>query len=224
MTGPGSGDDFVAGFLEDYFAECEEHFTIIRRALLGLESALGDSTQDGVLLEELFRSFHSLKGISAMVDLRFAERMSHELESCLRRLRDRELALTPQSIGALIDGTAMLETVIAARRAGTSAPSIDEAIGRLEALSAAPFDPSSARAGERSPSTSTWRFTFAPSTTLVERGVKVDTIRARLASVGRIAHVAPKVLPEGGIAFEFVVEDAGDESRFASWSNDGLTW
>ena len=224
MTGPGSGDDFVAAFLDDYFAECEEHFTIIRRALLDLEGALGDSTQEGVLLEELFRSFHSLKGISAMVDLRDAERMSHELESCLRGLRDRELATTPQSIGALIDGTAMLETVIAARRAGAASPAIDEAIGRLESLSAAAGDRSATARNLASSSASAWRFTFVPSAALVDRGVKVDTVRARLASIGRIAHVAPKVLPEGGIAFEFRVEDAGDESLFAGWSSDGLSW
>jgi chemotaxis protein histidine kinase CheA len=56
--------DFIAPFMEDYFAEAEEHLTAVRRGLLLIESAAGGDPPPAVV-EELFRSFHSLKGLSA---------------------------------------------------------------------------------------------------------------------------------------------------------------
>ena len=72
--------------MDDYFAEAEEHIIAVRRSLLMLEAALG-SDLPAAVLEDLFRSFHSLKGISAMVELREAELLAHHMESCLRAIR-----------------------------------------------------------------------------------------------------------------------------------------
>ena len=230
VPGGGSNDDFVAGFLDDYFAECEEHLATVRRALLALDDSIGDAGDEAALLDELFRSFHSVKGLSAMVDVREAERLAHELEGYLRKLRDAELALTADSLSVLIDSTATLESVIVARRAGTPTPPVERDVERLASLAvdrggprgavsdgAAPKEPAAAQPA-------VWRFTFVPSPALVDRGVKVDTIRARLASVGRITSVAPQVTPAGGIAFEFLVTGPGDASAFDAWRADGLSW
>ena len=54
------------------------------------------------------------------------------------------------------------------------------------------------------------RVTFVPSPQLVERGVKVDTVRARLMQIGEVRNVTPKVLPGGGISFEFDVQTSDD--------------
>lgn len=236
MSAPGSGGgDFAAGFLDDYFAECEEHLTLIRRALLALDGAIDQTTGDSRILEELFRSFHTLKGISAMVDLREAEQVAHELESYLRALRDRERPLTPETITVLIDSTATLERVIAARRAGEHAPSVARVVSTLASLSkGSPKRPAGRKSGRArrsaapapAPSSESpiWRLIFVPSPALVDRGVKVDTIRARLASVGRITSVAPKVTPGGGIAFEFLLAGPAEEWAFEPWGADGLTW
>ena len=225
--GNGTGDEFVAGFLDDYFAECEEHLAAIRRALLDLEDSALDASARSARLEELFRSFHTLKGLSAMVDVRDAERLAHELESYLRTLRSGEAALDADALSTMIDGTATLETVIEARRSGGAGPSIEPALQRLRervvegaargSSGAAP----SRTSGQRSP---VWRFMFVPSPALVDRGIKVDTIRARLGSLGHIENVSPKVTPGGGIAFEFVVAADIDATHIEAWRDDGLTW
>jgi len=80
MTTPGHDGPFSSAFMDDYFAEAEEHMLAVRRGLLAVEDALGSDPPPGVL-EELFRSFHSLKGISAMVELREAELLAHHMES-----------------------------------------------------------------------------------------------------------------------------------------------
>jgi two-component system chemotaxis sensor kinase CheA len=221
--------DFIAPFIEDYFAEAEEHLTAVRRGLLLIESAAGVDPPPAVV-EELFRSFHSLKGLSAMVELREAERLAHEMESCLGAIHDRQFVPGAVGFEALVDGAHLLEQVIAARRARSAIPQVDGHIARLtEACGTGASAPERASAvAVSSPILSSaapgslWKVTFTPSPDLVARGIKVETIRARLADVGRIESVAPRVTTGGGISFDFEVT-AADERAFLAWRDDGIT-
>src|SRR5688572_27689590 len=123
-------------FLDDYFAEAEEHLAVIRRALLVLEKSVGQPRHDAANLEELFRSFHSLKGIAGMVDHRETELLAHELESYLRAVREGDTMLSTAGMDALIKGAGSLESSIAARRAGK--PHVDTVLiaGELRAFAA----------------------------------------------------------------------------------------
>jgi len=98
-------------FLDDYFAECDEHLIGVRRLLLSLESSIGRDAIDRPVLDDLFRHFHSLKGISGMVEVRAAEELAHRLEDYLRALRSDGAVLTRDGLEALFDGTQTLEQV-----------------------------------------------------------------------------------------------------------------
>jgi two-component system chemotaxis sensor kinase CheA len=222
--------DFTASFIDDYFAESEEHLTVVRRSLLMLESAIGHRDPPMPVIEELFRSFHSLKGLSAMVELREAERLAHEMETYLGSIRDGQFILTGSGFQALVDGANMLEQVVAARRARSAIPSVEEHSARLSAafglgavarppgrVSTFSGDVAAASAG------ALWKVTFTPSPDLVARGIKVDTIRARLAGIGRIDSVAPRVTAGGGISFEFHAVGV-DEATLRTWRDDGITY
>jgi len=227
---PSNPSDFIGAFMADYFAECDEHLGVIRRHLLTLETAVGDAAPAAPVVDELFRSFHSLKGISAMVELREAERLAHEMESCLRAIRAREIAVSAPTLDALVGGVHALEHVIAARRSGIEMPPIDAPLARLAEVSRAPetleaeSDTAGAAPGRDAgmpQSGRRWRVTFTPSADLVTRGIKVDTIRTRLSAVGHIESVAPRVTGSGGIAFDFFVTiENGDV--FAAWRDDGI--
>lgn len=218
---------FAAGFMDDYFAEAEEHMVSVRRALLTLEGTVGTSLPAAVL-EDLFRSVHSLKGISAMVELREAEILAHQMESCLRAVRQGQLLLTAANFEVLVDGARLLDAVIAAYRNGRPVPSVGAAVRRLEALAR---EGQATSAGEASADAQggalsrgkVWKVTFAPSLELVARGVKVDSIRSRVLQIGQVLEVAPKVLAGGGISFEFLVE-TDQEQELASWRDDGVTY
>lgn len=239
---PEANNEFFAEFLDDYFAECDEHLTLVRRGLLALESFIGQPHFDRGLLDELFRSFHSLKGISAMVGLREAEQLAHHMESCLRGLREQQLALTLIALEGLIAGTRLLEQVVAARRDQLAPPDVAPVMAQLDALIAgvSHIDEASAAGAASVPPAplieaasvsfaakddkKTWRFEFTPSPALASRGINVNTVRARLQLVGELTKAAPRVLPAGGITFEFMVATAMDESAFAGWGDDGLSW
>ena len=212
---------FAAGFMDEYFAECDEHLGTIRRLLLELEGATGDRPVTPAVLEELFRSFHSIKGISGMVELREAEMLAHHMESYLRVLRQADSRLTEAGVNALVAGLDVLERTIAARRDHQPSPPIEQVVAQLAAVAPAPAE--GAADAPAIPVRASWRVMFAPSAPLLARGINVDTVRARLRDAGSILDATPRVLPEG-IAFEFLLAATSlDAATIERWRADGIT-
>ncbi len=236
-------NSFFAEFLDDYFAESEDHLTVLRRGLLALERFVNEPQIERPLLDELFRSFHSLKGISGMVGVREAEQLAHEMESYLRALRQDNATLSEEGMRGLIAGTKMLEQVISARRGQNQPPDIAPVIAQLGSIVAngapLPSLPGPAPAPPHEDSNTTdprqdadagesdmrlCRFEFIPTPALAERGINVNTVRARLQELGELRNGAPRVVQGGGIAFEFIVASNSDESTFAALGEDGITY
>ena len=219
-------DDFISGFMNDYFEESDEHLATLRGLLLSLDSLDGVQQIAPSTLEEMFRVFHSIKGISGMVELREAEMLAHELESYLRALRQREAILSPAGVDALVAGVDALERVIVARRENRAAPPVSGAIAEIAAVmpggtsATLPTGVVGPPAGQQPQAE--WVVTFVPSAALSDRGLNVDSVRARLRSLGTILHAAPKILP-GGVAFEFGFSGELDDATREAWASDGMT-
>ena len=233
---------FYAEFLDDYYAECDEHLAAVRRDLLVLEPSVGQQQVDRQLLDRLLRVLHSIKGLSAMVGATDVEQVAHHMESYLRALRQDHLSLTADAMDALITGVKMLDRIISTLRTGNPVPDVAPVIAKLETVT--PDSPSPPPPVDMSPSTAppsdvagitpsattnnhaatVWRFVFAPAPSLAERGINVDSVRARLREAGELISAAPKVTGQGSIAFEFLVAGLLDETQFTHWSEDGLSW
>jgi len=223
-------DEFVDGFLADYFAECEEHLTAAWTTLLALDASPDRSPEQRQSVDALFRNFHSLKGLSAMVELRPAEQLAHEIESFLRAVRDGEVALTTDGVTVLIDGTQRLEHVINARRIGGPVSPISDITARLESLHGSARAAASRPGGDATPArapaagpSQTWTCTFAPTRELLAHGVGVDWMRKRLSEVGTIVEAAPLVRPDGSIAFVFTLRTPTDVDAIAALERDAVT-
>jgi two-component system, chemotaxis family, sensor kinase CheA len=219
MSNPDSGDLFLDPFMDDYFVECDEHLVAIRNILLEAERQGGRMATSA--LQELFRSFHSIKGLSGMVGLRDAELLAHHMESYLRLLRDTQASVTLDGIGALTRGTHALEQVIVARQARRDAPDLGGVLTELATLVDQAAPDTAAATGDEpvpEPPRERWRAQFAPSAALAARGIGVDHVRALLRDAGDILDVTPRVDGDGGISFEFVVE--GNLTDLASRAED----
>jgi two-component system chemotaxis sensor kinase CheA len=228
QTGFPQDDTAFPDFLDDYFAECDEHLTGVRRLLLALEASVGRADVNRPVLDELFRHFHSLKGISGMVELRQAEDLAHRLEEFLRALRKGDI-LTAEGMDALFDGTQLLEQVVAVRRSGGTFPRVRDVADRIARLVEAgtgggrdvvrasiDVTPAARVVVPR------WTCTFAPSAALVARGIRVDTVRERLSGAGDILDAVPRVTGDGSIVFDFVLAANLDEVTIAAWRADGI--
>jgi two-component system chemotaxis sensor kinase CheA len=222
---PDNRGEFFEQFLDDYYAECDEHLISIRRSLVILEDEVDAGTVDRVLLDNVFRSFHTLKGISGMVGLAAAEQLAHHLESYLRELREGTLILSAPGFDALVSGVALLEGVIKARRNDEPIPSIDSFVARLQTFSASPAaETKQTEPRESTTATTRWEIEFTPTPELAERGVNVNSVRSRLQDLGQLVQAKPVVKGAGGIAFQFIVVADVNETTFASLEADGLTF
>jgi two-component system chemotaxis sensor kinase CheA len=216
-------DPFLDRFLNDYYAECDEHLATIRRGLLALEASVGQLRPDVSVTEELFRSFHSIKGIAGMVEHRAAELLAHEMESYLRALRDGQAAVTTAGVEELITGARLLEQTIRAHREGQPPPDASATLAGLIALTsqsqvAAPSTPAV------SATDAPWRCVFTPSPALLARGINVDLVRSRLRDHAEIRGAQPLIGDAGAISFEFLLTAAPDEMVRESWLADGMAF
>lgn len=224
---PDNRGDFFDQFLDDYYAECDEHLVSIRRSLVTLEDEVGSDAVDRPLLDNVFRSFHTLKGISGMVGLTAAEQLAHHLESYLRELREGTAVLSQPGFEALVAGISLLESVVNARRQDQPIPSIDEMAERLQAVLSGPITAVAEKREASRPEVAgvgRWQLEFTPTVELAERGINVNSVRARLQQIGQLVQSKPVVKGAGEIAFEFVVATDADETALASLTADGLTF
>jgi len=220
-------DDFVNQFLDDYFAECEEHLALVRAGLLNLERFVDSSIADTAQLDELFRSFHTIKGISGMVGLSPAEQLAHEMEGYLRVLRQGEALLSKEGFDSLIEGTKVLEEVINAHKTHAPAPAIERTIEILREVVAGKDTSVTPAKGQPEQTQKTedkkqWRFLFAPSQARSEAGINVNTVRARLQSIGDILSTTPLV-HDGDVLFELIVSTSASESELDALKDLELT-
>jgi two-component system chemotaxis sensor kinase CheA len=206
-------NELFDGFLDDYFAECDEHLTAVRGGLLTLEASVGRRRPDPGVTEELFRSFHSLKGLCGMVEHREGELLAHEMESYLRALRDGDVQLTTAGLETLLDGARSLERVISARRQKTDVPETEPVLEHLRALTSAPTPDSLAPR---------WECLFTPSPALIARGVNVDLVRKRLREAGSIVSATPIITESGAVAFRFVFAGNPAPAVVEAWAADGM--
>jgi two-component system chemotaxis sensor kinase CheA len=119
-------------YAELFRSEAREHLGSITRLLLILER---DPERAGVL-DELFRSVHTLKGSSAAMGYEAATELTHGLENLLERLRSGSLRADGAVVDLLLQGADALERAIHRPADATSAVILD----RLSAYAAPAAD------------------------------------------------------------------------------------
>ena len=93
--------------LDSFIQESHDHLDTIEERILTLES---DANPD--LIDDIFRSMHTIKGVSSFIGLNKIKNLSHSLESLLDRLRLNELEINSELISILLDGTDILVNMI----------------------------------------------------------------------------------------------------------------
>lgn len=96
--------DHLQGFID----ESREHMDAIEVALLEVEKDPTNSDK----INELFRPFHTIKGIAGFLNLRDINRLTHEMETILDMGRRRERAITPATIDLFFSGVDVLKQQI----------------------------------------------------------------------------------------------------------------
>ncbi len=97
---------------------------------------------DPDLLNALFRSAHTVKGLSAMLGLGNMNRLTHRLENVLDAVRQSELTVTPSTIGTVFRCLDRLGSMLdRLRTCGDDACDAQEVVDEMERLVEPQCDP-----------------------------------------------------------------------------------
>ncbi len=113
-------DDF-AQFNAAFFEEAAEHMTVIEAGLLDLEQRPADLD----LLNKIFRSAHSIKGVAGMLGFTAVAQFTHKMETLLDQLRNGRIAVTQPMTDLLLKSTDCLKALIESAQNETT---VDEAM------------------------------------------------------------------------------------------------
>lgn len=120
-------NQYMGMFLE----ESKEHLQTLNRCLLDLEN----DPQNLGLLDEIFRSAHTIKGMSATMGFAPIAELTHEMENILDMLRKSQLVADHDIVDTLFTCIDTLEKLVESVASGTDeAPDIRQLVGQLNRL------------------------------------------------------------------------------------------
>src|SRR5688572_25296810 len=96
-------------FLAGYIAEVEEHLASAGNNLLAIEQAMTRGEPCPRAVRELFRSLHTIKGLSAMVNVEPVVAISHQMESVLRTADRAGGAVSANAVSVMVQGVRAIE-------------------------------------------------------------------------------------------------------------------
>jgi two-component system chemotaxis sensor kinase CheA len=221
--------------------EAREHLAAASDALLALERAAARGEAGTASIDAAFRAVHTVKGMSGTMGYAVVERIAHEMEHVLSRVRDGVRRAEPALVDALLVASDALDAAVRAAVDGGAPPDPDASLAALRAIDGADADGASAhdaidrpRAGTDAERIETGGLRVAVR---IARDAALPGVRAFMAlqrarSLGEVRDVRPPeeafqasgfdgaftltLLPASGLdaaAIERAVRAAGDVER-----------
>ncbi len=131
--------------LREFLAESEELLETLHQNLRTIEQSSDPSTVAPETLNAMFRSAHTIKGMSGVMGFSAVSDLSHSLEDVMDRVRMGKLAMSRSLLDVLGDAVEMLGRVISSSSSGQPTGDAEAVVQRLkEAMTvqsnAAPVD------------------------------------------------------------------------------------
>ena len=124
-----------ASLLQDFIAETTEHLEALENNLLELEAAPDNRS----LLNEIFRSVHTIKGASEYLGMERIAQLSHTMESLLEMLRHGDRAPDQDLIDVVIDARDRMASLVGdIQREQVEKTPIDDLLLRMTAMKKGP--------------------------------------------------------------------------------------
>lgn len=180
-----------ARYRELFLTEARDHLVAINQALIALEHAPATGGGGRESVDELFRSVHTVKGMSGVMGYATVGALSHAMETLLSRVRSGEQGLALGEVALLFDAADALEAAIeASATAQESALDVTSLVERLQGRRPASVPPP-AVAGLQLPAGDgvAVQVTLEPGTILP--GARAQLVLARARALGTVVAVVP---------------------------------
>ncbi len=206
-----------AQYAELFVTESREHVSAINHSLLDLERGVGGDEP----VSAIFRSVHTIKGMSATMGYAAVASLSHELETLLDRVRRGVRTIDEQLMELLFQSADVLEAAIETAVSGASTVDVGPLVERLRAQGQVGDAPVRGRRGGVAPPPATsgpgWtapepagagvlvRIRLAAETPLV--GVRAFLVVQAARALGTVSAVSPsaEAMQRGDMAHDFAL-------------------
>ncbi len=122
----------MSQYMSVFIDESKEHLQLLNDALLRLEK----EPDNHPTVEEIFRSAHTLKGMSATMGFTRTAELTHNMENVLDLIRNSKLDVTSEIVDVLFECLDRLNLLIdEVIDTGVESTDIEELSGKLEAIS-----------------------------------------------------------------------------------------
>src|SRR4030066_613158 len=100
--------DEMQELIKEFIAETEEILEGLDQYFIKLEAAPGDL----VLINEIFRAVHSVKGSAGFLGFNRLVEVAHQAENILNKLRQKGMQATPEAIDIILESVDVLKRLI----------------------------------------------------------------------------------------------------------------
>jgi two-component system chemotaxis sensor kinase CheA len=239
MSDPLAAAEFINGFLD----EAEEHLAIARSSLVAIDEALKRRARSPGAVRNLFRSVHTIKGLSAMVGAEPIVDVTHEMETLLRCADQAGGSLPAHALDVIVKGLRAIEERVLCLGRGEALPAAPRALldelgsiqiaapvqRALGTLSLPPELLAKLSGGEQeqllqglSRGRRALRVDFVPSQARAAQGFNITRVREQMGTLAEIVKVTPftqaaSAGAAGKVAFALLVlTDAADATIAAA--------
>ncbi|WP_019242289.1 MULTISPECIES: chemotaxis protein CheA [Bacillus] len=118
-------------YLEVFIEESKEHLQTCNEQLLELEK----NPEDLKIVNEIFRSAHTLKGMSATMGYEDLANLTHKMENVLDAIRNHKLSVSSEVLDVVFDATDHLEEMVMnIASGGDGKRDVSEVVNKLLAI------------------------------------------------------------------------------------------
>lgn len=206
----------VSKYKELFISEAEEHIESMNNALVELEK----DPDDIEIVNQIFRSAHTLKGMALTIGYEKISRLSHDIENVLDRVRRGELQVTQELIDTLFKSFDALEQLVS--KGDVDIASIQNALSKIYEMEAEVKKVPMARA---------FKIAINLQEGSLYRGARAVRILRELGELGEIVEISPEMkdITEENFdySFELVLKSSkGQEEieRFLRQNNDAQSF
>ena len=182
--------------LTEFHAEALDHLQQIEAALLVLDEQPGDPEA----LNSIFRSFHTIKGVSGFLHLTPMHTLTHEVESLLDLARNRKLRLNSPIITEILKSRdavqAMVQQITAALENGTLPSQVIPVSHLMRAVKRLAVPDAEKPAASAEPATSSSPETASPQETEAETNAPLPPVLHFNESAASVEKAEPAAIAQ----------------------------
>ncbi|HMK47505.1 MAG TPA: chemotaxis protein CheA [Methanocella sp.] len=203
----------MSGYKDMFVSEAREHLQNLNNSLLILEK----NPSDANVIQEIFRSAHTLKGMSASMGFKDMETLCHRTENLFDRIRNNELTANSQAVTLLFQSLDLLEAMIDQIESGESGSidvsevvkameSMDTGAAQLASTQSPPSQEGEKQTGEETGGAPSMEIPATASTGSTEfdirvtvdkscefKGIRAFLVIQQLSSIGKITATNPAI-------------------------------